>query len=121
MKRVTTLGVLVAIGSLTIAVTAAQQKQPPQPHADNITVEKVKDNLCVLRGGGGNTAAFVTAKGVTLVDTKNPKWGQPLLDKVKTLTDKPVTMVINTHTTTTAATWRCRPAWRSWRTRTPPS
>jgi glyoxylase-like metal-dependent hydrolase (beta-lactamase superfamily II) len=58
----------------------------------------VKDNLFVLRGGGGNTAAFVTAKGVTLVDTKNPGWGQPLLDKLKTVTDKPVTMVINTHT-----------------------
>ncbi len=98
MKRVTVLGVLVAVGSLTIAVNAAQQKTPPQPSADNITVEKVKDNLFVLRGGGGNTAAFVTAKGVTLVDTKNPGWGQPLLDKVKSLTDKPVTMVINTHT-----------------------
>ena len=98
MKRVSVLGVLIAAGSLTIAVNAAQQKTPPQPSADNITVEKVKDNLFVLRGGGGNTAAFVTAKGVTLVDTKNPGWGQPLLDKVKSLTDKPVTMVINTHT-----------------------
>ena len=72
-------------------------RRPPQPSVDNITVEKVKDNLFVLRGGGGNTAVFVTAKGVTLVDTKNPGWGQPLLDKVKTLTDKPVTTVINTH------------------------
>ena len=33
-----------------------------------------------------------------LVDTKLPGWGQPLLDAVKTVTDKPVTMVINTHT-----------------------
>lgn len=97
MKRVTVLGVLVAAGSLTIAVTAAQQNPPPQPHVDNITVEKVKDNLFVLRGGGGNTAVFVQAKGVTIVDTKNPGWGQPLLDKIKTLTDKPVTTVINTH------------------------
>ena len=100
MKRVTTLAVLVGVGCLSIAVMAAQpqKKAPPEPHVDNISVEKVKDNLFVLRGGGGNTAAFITAKGVTLVDTKNPKWGQPLLDKVKTLTDKPVTMVINTHT-----------------------
>ena len=96
MKRVTILGMLIAIGSVSIAVKAAQQ-QPPQPSADNITVEKVKDNLFVLRGGGGNTAVFVQAKGVTIVDTKNPGWGQPLLDKIKTLTDKPVTTVINTH------------------------
>lgn len=97
MKRVSTLGILIAVGSVSIAVKAAQQ-QPPQPSADNITVEKVKDNLFVLRGGGGNTAVFVQARGVTIVDTKNPGWGQPLLDKVKTLTDKPVTRVINTHT-----------------------
>jgi glyoxylase-like metal-dependent hydrolase (beta-lactamase superfamily II) len=85
------------VGMLTMAVGAAQQPTPA-PSADNIAVEKVKDNLFVLRGGGGNTAVFVTATGVTLVDTKNPGWGQPLLDKVKTLTDKPVTTVINTHT-----------------------
>ena len=96
MKRVTILAVLIAAGSASIAVKAAQQ-QPPQPSVDNITVEKVKDNLFVLRGGGGNTAVFVQAKGVTIVDTKNPGWGQPLLDKIKTLTDKPVTTVINTH------------------------
>ena len=96
MKRVTILAILIAIGSVSIAVKAAQQPQP-QPSVDNITVEKVKDNLFVLRGGGGNTAVFVQAKGVTIVDTKNPGWGQPLLDKIKTLTDKPVTTVINTH------------------------
>jgi glyoxylase-like metal-dependent hydrolase (beta-lactamase superfamily II) len=82
-------------GMLTVA---AAQQQAPAPSVDNITVEKVKDNLFVLRGGGGNTAVFITATGVTLVDTKNPGWGKPLLDKVKTLTEKPVTTVINTHT-----------------------
>lgn len=98
MKRLTVLGTLVLVGALSIAVRAAQQPAAPQPSVDNITVDKVKDNLFVLRGGGGNTAVFVTSNGVTLVDTKNPGWGQPLLDKVKTLTDKPVTRVINTHT-----------------------
>ena len=97
MKRITVLGTLVLVGGLSMAVKAAQQPAP-QPSVENIAVEKVKDNLFVLRGGGGNTAVFVTATGVTLVDTKNPGWGQPLLDKVKTLTDKPVTRVINTHT-----------------------
>ena len=58
----------------------------------------MKDNLFVLRGGGGNTAVFVTASGVTVVDAKNPGWGTPILEKIKTLTSKPVTMLINTHT-----------------------
>ena len=50
MKRSLVLGTLVLAGSLTMAVKAAQQPAPPQPSADNITVEKVKDNLFVLRG-----------------------------------------------------------------------
>jgi glyoxylase-like metal-dependent hydrolase (beta-lactamase superfamily II) len=96
----TSLGTLVLAGSLSIAVMAEQGQPPVTPSAEALTVEKVKDNLFVIRGSGsgGNTAVFVTANGVTLVDTKNPRWGTPLLDKVKTLTDKPVTMVINTHT-----------------------
>jgi cyclase len=96
MKRIFVLGTLVLSGALTVAVVA--QQAPPAPSADAITVEKVKDNLWVLRAPGtGNTAVFATAKGVTIVDTKSPGWGQPLLDKIKTLTDKPVTTVINTH------------------------
>jgi cyclase len=60
----------------------------------------LKDNLFVLRGqgGGGNTAVFVGSKGVVVVDTKNPGWGQPILDKIKELTPKPITTIINTHT-----------------------
>jgi glyoxylase-like metal-dependent hydrolase (beta-lactamase superfamily II) len=38
------------------------------------------------------------AKGVVLVDTKNPNNGQAILDQVKTVTDKPITHIINTHT-----------------------
>ena len=96
MNRIAILSSLVLAGTLTAVMTA--QQPPPQPSVDNLTVEKVKDNLWVIRGGGGNTAVFETANGVTVVDTKNPGWGQPLLDKIKTVTDKPVTTVINTHT-----------------------
>ena len=55
----------------------------------------------MLTGGGGNTAVFVGASGVVVVDTKNPGWGQPILDKIKELTPKPITTIINTHTTAT--------------------
>jgi cyclase len=97
MKRLSVLATLILAGALTVAVAA--QQPPPQPSVDAVTVEKVKDNLWVLRSpGSGNTAVFVTARGVTVVDTKSPGWGQPLVDKIKTLTDKPITTVINTHT-----------------------
>ena len=52
----------------------------------------------MLVGGGGNTGVFIGANGVTVVDTKNPGYGTPILNKIKELTPKPVTMIINTHT-----------------------
>jgi cyclase len=94
MRRGLVLGMLLALGAL-----AAVKAQPPDANAPKVVeVEKVKDNLYVLRGGGGNTAVFVTADGVTVVDAKNPGWGKPILDKVKELTPKPITTLINTHT-----------------------
>jgi cyclase len=97
MRRFVALASVLTVGSLSLA--AAYQQQPAGQSAPReVQVEKLKDNLWVLKGGGGNTAVFVTAKGVVVVDTKNPGWGQPILDKIKTLTDKPVTTIINTHT-----------------------
>ena len=40
----------------------------------------------------------MTSSGVVVVDTKIPGWGPPLLAKIKELTSKPVTTIINTHT-----------------------
>ncbi len=95
MKRSIVLGLLLVVGALSIAIAAQQQPR-------TLEVTKLKDNLYVLKaltnGGGGNTSVFITANGVVVVDSKNPGWGQPILDKIKTLTDKPVTTLINTHT-----------------------
>ncbi|HXG86845.1 MAG TPA: MBL fold metallo-hydrolase [Vicinamibacterales bacterium] len=99
MRRIISLMALVMCGALAVVVSAMQQP-PAAPAAKVIEVEKLRDNLFVLRGagGGGNTAVFVTATGVVVVDTKNPGWGQPILDQIKQLTPKPVTAIINTHT-----------------------
>jgi cyclase len=94
MKRALLLGMLLVSGS--IAIVAAQQPAADAPKV--VTTEKVKDNLFVLRGGGGNTAVFVMADGVAVVDAKNPGWGAPILAEIKKLTPKPVTLLINTHT-----------------------
>jgi glyoxylase-like metal-dependent hydrolase (beta-lactamase superfamily II) len=98
MRRRIVLGTLVALGGL--ALTAAAMQQPPAGQQAPMVVEidKLKDNLFVMKGGGGNSSVFITAKGVIVVDTKNPGWGQPLLDAIKKVTNRPVTMIVNTHT-----------------------
>lgn len=95
MRRGLAFGVLLTL-ALSLAVSAYQQGGAPQPKV--VQVEKLKDNLFVLKGGGGNTAVFVRANDVVVVDTKLAGWGQPLLDKIKELTNKPVSTIINTHT-----------------------
>ena len=96
MRRGLALGVLLTLGALSFVVSANQQGGAQQPKV--VQVEKLKDNLFVLKGGGGNTAVFVRATDVVVVDAKLPGWGQPLLDKIKELTTKPVSTIINTHT-----------------------
>jgi cyclase len=97
MTRAGTLGVITAVGALGIAAAPfAAEQQSAKPIVAQI--EKVKDNLYMITGEGGNVAAFVAANGVVLVDTKYPEWGQAILDKVKTVSDKPVTHIVNTHT-----------------------
>ena len=91
MKRILVLCALLAVSVLSMVVAAQQQ-------APVVEVQKLKDNLFLLTGGGGNTAVFITTNGVVVVDAKNPGWGKPILEKIKGLTDKPVTTLINTHT-----------------------
>jgi cyclase len=97
MRRTVVLGLLVSAGATVMAAGASLQ--PPATDKPKIAdIQKVKDNLFVITGGGGNTAAFITQTGVVVVDTKNPGWGPQILEKIKGVTDKPITTIINTHT-----------------------
>src|SRR4051812_44156514 len=97
MRRAALLGILMAVGAMGIrAQQAPPGGQAAQPQG--ATIEKLKDNLFVIKGGGGNTAAFVTSNGVVIVDTKLANWGQQIMDNIRSVTDKPVTQIINTHT-----------------------
>ncbi|PWT85182.1 MAG: hypothetical protein C5B57_03405 [Blastocatellia bacterium] len=116
MKRTAVLGTIVGIGLAAMAGAALTGQQPAAqggreggqgrgegrgrgPGFPPVTsIEKVANNLYMIPGGGGNTAAFITGNGVVLVDTKLANNGQAILDQVKTVTDKAVTHIINTHT-----------------------
>jgi glyoxylase-like metal-dependent hydrolase (beta-lactamase superfamily II) len=71
----------------------AQNPPAPQP----LKAEKIRDDLYVIMGDGGNATALVTDEGVILVDSKNDRNHDELVARVKTLTDKPIKYVINTH------------------------
>ena len=104
MKRRDVLGLLLMGGPLSKTIWAYQQPagqpsgrggQPAGP--PTVEVEKLTDNLVLLRGGGGTTAVLLRGDGVTIVDTKNPKFGAPIMAAVKELSGRPITTIINTH------------------------
>ena len=109
MKRLILLGALLTVAALSMAAAAYQQPQQElSPQALAATkLEKVKDNLYIITGAdptnremfsGGNTGVFITDNGVVVVDTKLAGWGQILIDKIHSVTNKPITTIINTHT-----------------------
>ena len=105
MRRMVCLGVVTAAGVLATAVANVAQEPAAEPRA-NLVRHGVAHNLYMLANdpaeqgmrSGGNTAVFVTDRGVTLVDTKIHGYGQDILAEIAKITPKPVTTIINTHT-----------------------
>jgi len=94
---------LVTVAGLSAGTAALQQQKPLNVRA----IQKIRDNLYFISGGelddrdtwtGGNSMVLDRDEGVVLVDTMLPGAGRGLLAQIKSVTDKPVTMIINTHT-----------------------
>ena len=96
MTRHLTLGALVtvALATVTLVPGSAQEER-----AVTIQSMDVRDNLYVISGGGGHTAALVTGEhGVVIVDTKLAGFGQSIIDTMQIISEQPITTIINTHT-----------------------
>jgi len=104
MKRALVLGLLIAAGTLSVAVAGYQA---PAARAVLPDLTHVKDNLYIIESSspvdrsmftGGNTGVFIMDTGVLVVDTKLAGYGNDILQKIRKVTDKPVTTIVNTHT-----------------------
>ena len=90
MNRLAILASLAAAGMAAAALHA--QGQPPLGE-----IEQVSARTWKIYGAGGNTTVFVRTGDVALVDTKLANNGAAILAQVRKVTDKPVTLIINTH------------------------
>jgi glyoxylase-like metal-dependent hydrolase (beta-lactamase superfamily II) len=96
VKRALVLAAIMVAAGLSL-LTAGPQDRTPASGPKVVELQKLKDNLFLLTGGGGNSVFLITDLGVVLVDSKLAGWGQSILDKIRTVTPKPVTTIINTH------------------------
>src|SRR5580658_2261619 len=89
---------LVRLSSAMLALMGAwaaytQNKAAPRP----ATIQRVKGDLYMISGEGGNVAVYVTDDGVILVDAMYERNYAEVMDRVKSVTGKPVKYVLNTH------------------------
>jgi glyoxylase-like metal-dependent hydrolase (beta-lactamase superfamily II) len=129
MRRVIVLAALLSTAALSVVATGYQGQAGPQAKLPDVT--KIKENLYVIEAAspidrsmftGGNTGIFITSTGVVVVDTKLPGYGPGILERIKSITSKPVSTIINTHThgdhngsnEESSRTRTRRPTWRRW-------
>src|SRR5262245_6238214 len=93
MKRIAILSVLASILLLHALWGTSQTPKQPGP----LRIAKVKGDLYMISGEGGNVAVYVTSEGVILVDDMFDRNHQDILAQVKSVTDKPIRYVLNTH------------------------
>jgi glyoxylase-like metal-dependent hydrolase (beta-lactamase superfamily II) len=65
--------------------------------AQKLDIWPVRDGIYVIVGAGGNTTVQVGTDGVLVIDTKLPPASGALLDAIRSISNKPIRYVINTH------------------------
>ena len=108
MRRGIVLGLIPAAGVFTMTVVAyqgprpeglLQQPQGPWKPGMEARIEKLTEGVYRILNTGANCTAFITRdNGVVLVESGYPGWGHEILEKLKSVTAKPITIVISTHT-----------------------
>jgi cyclase len=87
---------LVAAATVAAAATPAPADPPPPPPAE-VHILPVQGNISMLVGAGGNITVQAGGDGVLLVDTGLAPMSAKVLAAIRSLSDKPVHYIINTH------------------------
>ncbi len=72
---------------------------PQQPNFDTVQIRivHVQGKVYLLNGAGGNTSVQIGDDGVLVVDTQFAPMADKIVAAIRTLTDKPIRYVVNTH------------------------
>ncbi len=100
MTRMTMTRRAVLLSAVVLAVVLqgawivyTQTQKPPRP----LKTTKVKGDLYLISGEGGNVAMLATSEGVVLVDDMFYRNHDDMLAEIKKVTNQPLRYVINTH------------------------
>jgi cyclase len=84
---------------LTLLLTAVIILVYGQQNMDTVTIRpvKIKDNLFMLKGSGGNIGLLVGPDGTLMIDDQFAPLSQKIKDAIQKLNPNPVKYLINTH------------------------
>lgn len=85
------LALAIGIAGAVVQVGTQQRERPP------LDIQKLKEDLYVITGAGGNVGVRVTPEGVIVIDDKFEQDYAGIIEKIKSVTSQPVKYVINTH------------------------
>src|SRR5262249_15422070 len=88
----------VLAGSLVLvaALAAAQEHHDRAPN-DPSTLKPLSGNVYALYGRGGNVGFYVGSDAVLVVDSQFKDLAPGIVEKIKSVTDKPIKYLVNTH------------------------
>jgi glyoxylase-like metal-dependent hydrolase (beta-lactamase superfamily II) len=97
-RKARILAVSAALGigaALAVGAAVAQQNQ----NFDNVQIDtvKVRDDVYMLVGAGGNTTVFTGSEGIMVVDTQFAPLSTKLLAAIRAISDGPIRYVVSTH------------------------
>ena len=98
MRTLTALAFAFVVAALPLAAHASHRAAPSPADAAKVhRVEKVAPDIYCIFGQGGNIGLVVTAKHAVLIDDQFERLVPGLLEAVRSVTDKPIKYLINTH------------------------
>ena len=93
-------GAMVAAAIATgAALAVAGRAVAQQQNFDNVEIDtvKVRDNVYMLVGAGGNTTVMIGEEGILVVDTQFAPLSTKILAAIRALSQAPIRYVVNTH------------------------
>jgi glyoxylase-like metal-dependent hydrolase (beta-lactamase superfamily II) len=82
-----------------VAAGQGSQGQQGQPGPGELRILKVRGNVSVIQGAGGNITVLAFPEGVTLVDSGAAPMADKVLAAVRSLSRQPIRYIINTSVT----------------------
>ena len=93
--RALAIGAALVVGTALAVGTAVAQNQ----NFDNVQIDtvKVRDNVYMLVGAGGNTTLHVGTDGILVVDTQFAPLSAKIINAIRAISNAPIRYIVNTH------------------------